>query len=543
MLGLVICDDEPWVCKLIDDAIDYEGLGIRLLGTAFDGLSAYALIKKERPEVVITDIRMPGIDGIELIRRLRADGVDTHFIILSGYGTFEYAQSAIRYRVEDYLLKPISAEALNAKLSKIRLAIAARDSDQGEFQRLRGELEDKAQKVRNHTFYSLLGGHMQPPPTVDSLNREYGFKFAEGLFQALIIRVLPSQEGTPLASLVDKTGAQFRDILAEKCHDIEYLSDQNEIIILLNFPADAHATIEKIARHAFETTQQTHNYSGVAKMALLQGLPVDSPGAVAVSFESARQLKSRPIFGGFGKGYAAQEQPAPPADMRDIFTEAQFAPVAEALEKDDRQATYSGLYALCAGNAAILEQSVLNLEAFVARVFELFGQKTQMDIADPAALKAAAEAAARDSANCTSPQNLCGMLAETLCRTHARFQQAKATQKNLSIARAMQHIQQNYAENLTVETLAAMVYLSPNYFCTAFKKETGLTFNDYLTDVRIKKARELLLDHSITIAGVGERVGYSDPRYFSRIFRKVVGLKPVEYRQLQASSLDLNGGF
>ena len=120
MIRVIVADDEYKVCQLICQLIDWEGLGMRLIGTASNGLEALQMIEAEKPDLVLTDIRMPGFDGMELLKRARTVKADMEFIIISGYSHFEYAQTAIRYGVSDYILKPVNKETLNATLQKVR---------------------------------------------------------------------------------------------------------------------------------------------------------------------------------------------------------------------------------------------------------------------------------------------------------------------------------------------------------------------------------------------------------------------------------------
>ena len=120
MIRVVVADDEYKVCQLICQLIDWEGMGMRLVGTASNGLEALQMIEAEKPDLVLTDIRMPGFDGMELLKRARTINPDMEFIIISGYSDFEYAQSAIRLKVSEYLLKPVDPEELTLALGNIR---------------------------------------------------------------------------------------------------------------------------------------------------------------------------------------------------------------------------------------------------------------------------------------------------------------------------------------------------------------------------------------------------------------------------------------
>jgi len=129
MLRAIIADDESKICVLIQKLVDWDDLGIKVIGTAESGPEALSLIESTCPDIVITDIRMPGFDGIELIMRVQAKALPSKFIVISGYRQFEYAQKAIKYGVEDYLLKPINKSELIATLRKLAGQIRSEKGD------------------------------------------------------------------------------------------------------------------------------------------------------------------------------------------------------------------------------------------------------------------------------------------------------------------------------------------------------------------------------------------------------------------------------
>ena len=119
MVKLVVADDEERVCRLIVALGNWEELGIKVVGTAANGIQALELIRKEKTDILITDIRMPGLNGLELIEKVREISPDIKIMIISGYANFEYAQNALKQGVSDYLLKPINKDALNESLTKM----------------------------------------------------------------------------------------------------------------------------------------------------------------------------------------------------------------------------------------------------------------------------------------------------------------------------------------------------------------------------------------------------------------------------------------
>ncbi len=198
MLDVLILDDEPHVSQLIVSLIDWESLSMRVCGTAQDGKTGLDMISRLKPDLVITDIRMPGYDGLELIQRASASRPDLDFIIISGFKHFEYARTAIKYGVEDYLLKPIKKQELTDTLLKLT----------------HKHREHRLHTDRNHTlsdhlhkYYAKLRADLyddyiiSPATTGKSLEEAaslYHYSFSPGLFQICIIKVdAPSEDFLP----------------------------------------------------------------------------------------------------------------------------------------------------------------------------------------------------------------------------------------------------------------------------------------------------------------------------------------------------------
>lgn len=146
MIKVIVADDEIRVCNLVCNLVNWESFNMKIVGTAHDGLSAYELIEKENPDLIITDIRMPGMDGLTLISKAKSICPEAEIIIISGYRDFEYAQNAIRYGVNDYLLKPIKKDELENTLLNMKNAWEKRVETLNETEKLIGQLKsDKGQ--------------------------------------------------------------------------------------------------------------------------------------------------------------------------------------------------------------------------------------------------------------------------------------------------------------------------------------------------------------------------------------------------------------
>src|SRR5690554_3938573 len=182
MIRVVIADDETRICKLIIKLIDWDKLGMLIVGTASNGIEALELIQKENPDIVITDIRMPGYDGLDMIERAKGINSDLEFIIISGYGQFEYAKKAIEYGVKDFLLKPINKEELHRALLRVGDYIKKKDGQMS--------LND-VNKIRNSFLNNLIlfNSDNHREFSLEEINDNYHFKFQRGLFRIVSLKM------------------------------------------------------------------------------------------------------------------------------------------------------------------------------------------------------------------------------------------------------------------------------------------------------------------------------------------------------------------
>ena len=209
MLKVLIADDEKKVCQLIANLIDWEALGFEIAGVVNDGISAYRFIQENTVNLMITDIRMPGCDGMELIQKVKVLYPNMYIVIISGYSQFDYAQNAIRYGVEDYLLKPIRKKDLMATLQKILDRYKEEIRDARKWQDIQKRLEENVEKVKRSLLEDLLkrpekfGGFF----IREKINTEYHYQFVEGYYQTLIVKLIPVKR---------KEDADTRRILLQK---------------------------------------------------------------------------------------------------------------------------------------------------------------------------------------------------------------------------------------------------------------------------------------------------------------------------------------
>lgn len=180
MYKVIVVDDETWICKLIRKIVDWEAVGFRIIADVQEPQDALKLIEQEKPDLVVTDIRMPGLDGISLIKEVRNKGIDTEFVIISGYSDFEYAQSAVSHGVLGYLLKPISKDDLYEILEKAKKQIRNK-------QLMMNKIEASDTYMLEHDLWKVID-RTDASVSVETFNERYNTQFANGKFRIAIFK-------------------------------------------------------------------------------------------------------------------------------------------------------------------------------------------------------------------------------------------------------------------------------------------------------------------------------------------------------------------
>lgn len=480
MLKVIIADDEPKVNLLLQKIVDWEKLGYQIAGTANDGERALQLIEEEKPDVLMTDIRMPGVDGMELIRRAKELRPDLVFIVVSGYRQFEYAQTALKYGVTDYLLKPVNAEELTQLLIRIReeeekkrrldnwtasVDRQLRENEWKKREQLVDNLREYAQENRE------LNGY-------ESLNQEYGCDFHEGTYQVIIIKPdIPSAE---------EHGDAYRIMVV-------IYKEKYDPVQLRQFLTRVRREIEN-QRDLFWGIIVTMAMGGEKHR--IQELPQ--------SMKEAVQLCKNRITGGKG-GWLSW-------DAGDNETREDY----EMLPEERKYFQEIGEY--------------------------LDSKKISMEVARTEGTMTARRASGSQIYDCymeISDAVLTGIRQnEKLDIDKIRkdlienFEKKKETKEQKPITEARKYIQEHYLEPLKLEDVSKHIGFNATYFSSVFKKETGKNFLDYVTELRMNKAKQLLCSGEMSVNDVAEAVGYQDLKYFSRLFKKNAGISPSDYKKM-----------
>lgn len=535
MIKVVIADDEIKVCQLICGLIDWQSVDMEIVGIAHNGVEALELIKKLQPDLIITDIRMPGYDGLEMINLGKQIKKDMDFIIISGYSHFEYAQNAIKYGVSDYLLKPIKKNELLDTLNKIREKYRLRTEQLSSEERLKIRLQNDIDKLRSGLFTEILlkKGSNREGINIEKINDGYHFKFQDGIFQVFIVKLDCEYEDlyeSSIKMLEDKVAQILRGLLKQECMDMEICFQDSRAYCVLNYDAESKKAVRKLLKAGLDEILVHRSVFDKVEFTIGLGSAVEYISKIRTSLKEAESAVEQRLIDGTGKLIENINMQDSDTGFDSLLAELTKS-MEGALEVLDPDGVVQAIDILKeqALNKNISGKKILRLVNDTYNIYLMLLRNGQFDVKD---LEQFYETF---SLHCDLKSSA-SQLFEYLTRVIKDSVYASIEEKKQAdirpIRTAKQYIMQNYMKPISLKEVSSVAGFNDSYFSSLFKKESGQNFLEYLSEVRMNKAKELLKETNLSIADICESVGYSDLKHFTKSFKKYTGLKPNEFRKL-----------
>lgn len=525
-LKLIIADDEPFICGMLEKLIHFDTLGIELVKMVHDGENLLEEITKHRPDIVLTDISMPKKDGLEVIKCCREREYSCRFIIISGYKQFEYAYNALKYNVDDYILKPVQEEELNGVLKRI--------SDEIRHKEL---IEQGQQKSERDTYFIETATHRELKSNVMSMNeinQLYHTKFQQGQFRMLMLKLDftrgDEQFTEDNSSVVKKLHDLVRQDFEELCFDIVLTDMWDGTMFLLNYDLEKENAVERTIKNLFVKAQNIVELFMGITVTLCVGRNVTATDQIEVTKNSCRRANWLRMTQGVNQIiYEEKINDCPPKEFITTLNEeiGQLEKSFIALDENRMKETLDSIFEL-PSPVINSQQGMMAIRGIVINFCELYG-KVMHDLAEAERVR---KIISRKLHGMETLREYHGAL-EMQLREYMQLMEGKVKEKNIKpIRQAMVYIEKHYNEEISLERMADEVGLSPVYFSNLFKKETGQNYTEYLTGFKMNKAKQLLKEGNSNINEIAAQLGYADARYFSKVFKKEVGIKPTEYRKI-----------
>lgn len=531
MYKVFLVEDEVVVREGLRSNIDWEQYGFTYIGDAADGEMALPLIREIKPDLLITDIRMPFMDGLALSALVRKELPNTKIAIISGFDDFSYAQQAIHIGVEQYLLKPITKAKMIEVLTELREKLEIDNGQKNYLLQFQQETQEYEQYSRRCFFEQLTAGSLSVAEiykTAERLNIDINAQSYNivVLFLNSISRSgeNPDRYTEELAILQDKLVRLFTAFP-------EYIlfrwSVTTYVIMVKGNPDQIEARTAKCVENIYRRCEE---YEGTIDWHVATGHPVMRLSAIPGCFDEANQIisyrhmcpnehilatetldilkQTSPTNGGLStinpelvKNFLTDGTP----DEVDLF-------LVQLLGNNYNEALKSTMFCMYFSMTVYLK-TVEFVEALGYCSDEFFTPeiRTRLKDTDPDVIK----------------NNMRRILKMAL---EIRERESKKHYRDL-LAQALEYIDNHYCENsLSLNVVAKKVNISPCYFSAVFSQEVGQTFVEYLTQKRMETARRLLQQTDQRSSDIANTVGYKDPHYFSYLFKKTQGCTPRNYR-------------
>ena len=531
MLKVFLAEDEFIIREGIKNNIDWQAHGYEFCGEASDGELAFPLIQKTRPDILITDIKMPFVDGLALSRLVKKELPETEIIILSGYEEFDYAKEAIQIGVARYLLKPINGETLLQEIDSVAEIILGKQKEKEIREKYQKEMEENSLRDQMDLFQHLVTGDCSMEELL-SVADKLDLKIMAPWYSIVLLKIQSMkhdyEEYSGSIVVVDERIAK----LAEPEHVLIFDRALEGRAFL--FKADSEEELLAYQKEYLGDVKEV--LSGYANLRYFGGIgtPVNRLREIPASFEDAshafahRYLVAESCI--LDSSLLMQEGAAEQEDFRisavnpEQIDRAKMQEFLRTGDLDEVVYFVDEFFGKLDGGAmkSRIFRQYITMDAYFSIADFLKGLGLQKD---------EIEAPDQDSSILQDEKSAMDYIVRIMNKALVLREKRASSRYEDVVSEVIHYIEDNYAqEELSLNLLASHVNFSPNHLSMIFSQQTGQTLIRYLTDYRMNRAKELLRCSSKKSSVISMEVGYKDPHYFSYLFKKTQGMTPTQYR-------------
>lgn len=543
MYKVLIIDDEEPSREAIRILGDWNGLGVEEVMEAGDGRSGLALLREKKPDLVLVDMKMPEMNGMEFLQNVEKDYPNLFTIVISGYNDFEFTRQAIRSRVVDYLLKPVNRQDLNQALRKAIDVLEARKQSENEFINRNITLNMSVPKLKENIFLSVIERNFKVKNN-EAFLRLIGADDPGKRFGAAALRILNLEE------VSEKRFNREADLLRFAVSNVinEFAEEgfqsfgfanpkrEREMIVVHTmmggYPEDLEFRSVHFMKKAVAVLEDLFGVRSIAGI----GTPGADVSLLADSYERAVaavgeiDLLKLPS-GSVSRGAAAGSAGSSPKETPSIASRIPLI----------RGAVEAGNSNQVRGLVLDFSRKLRSLEAFslkeAVRILDelviLLGDAA-LDYGVPAQKLASGGAAGLKEVGISSDFSRFEEYEALLCRIADYYahqiRSASSSERAFDVGEIKAYIDEHYFEDIKISMFTEKYFLSREYLMKLFKQQYGFGIHEYVQKIRMDKAKELLGDSDLKIQEISEMLGYKDKNYFSKAFRNYFSLSPSEYR-------------
>lgn len=502
-MKIVIIEDEVNIREGIKKILKKWSSRYEVSGEAENGGDGLALVRNHLPDIVITDIRMPGMDGLEMIKQIQAENKSVQFIVISAYSEFEYARTAMKLGVTEYLLKPINITELLQALENIEL----------KWKKAKREKPEEIGTLEQ-VFRDFLEGTMHLDKEIENY-----------MFHAYGITA-----DTPLMAVCAYLGQNYKTMADAVMKDLRHIFSLETLPVSIFSLQERTSVMAVVYRFTDQAALERY-----LQRQLLSGKRTEAVyGAIAVPSISELETGFQKLFPYMDWNISFQDEILISYPK---ITKVRTVPCIYPIETETKckVAICSGKWMDVQKHAKEFQESFLDgklyapkeiKESYIRFIWAMTGIANEIGALRPEQtdqqliLERIVNAKRREELNQVMEQVLAAMITEE-----------NDGVTHLTVKRVLNMIHEFYQTGITLEQISEKLNVTPEYVGTQFHKEVGMTFSAYMRNYRINKAKELLCGTDLKLYQISRKVGYADSNYFSRVFKEVTGQLPAEYRK------------
>jgi two-component system response regulator YesN len=492
------------------------------VSVAKDGASALELVRSEKPDVVLTDIRMPNLDGLTFLKMLEDESLRTKVVMVSAYNLFEYAQTAIRHGAYDYLLKPVEAEKVEGVLRRIEAQLAAESRQHSESEQLKQRLNLTSSAYQKRLLLSWLNGSLSVMERKELETLEW--MHGSGMVIFSEFRIGPGNKaGFDTVAWLQHLEQAWAEFGEASTFSLDVL--QEELFQAVTIIQTSRLTQERKSEIRQMVSSLGAEWAKYGR--LTHGIGPDCQTLLTEASQAYRGAQTANLynFHDCWNGILFHDELLPSRDPILLDGERLF----EALQGGDAEAAMemcrTAFVRLAANGHAnpdlIKECAMLTLMKIKSRIRDYVDRRIGSVLTD-SALQAIP--------GCNTYTDLMAVLEARLRDVHDALSHARLDKTEMIVAECLRWIQENFKEDLTLERAAEHFFFNPSYFSTLIRSRTGSSFSDHVTEARMRRAKELLAENRLKIYEIAAECGYQDAKYFCRVFKKQSGMSPEAYK-------------
>ncbi|WP_276353989.1 response regulator [Cohnella caldifontis] len=527
---MMIVDDEDWVRERLIRTLDWESKEVRVVDEAGNGTEALEKALRIRPEIILTDIRMPNMDGLEFIRRLKENRIEAKTIIISGYSDFDYAKKAIALGAFDYILKPVEDHDLFSVVERCIEQIRAERTQIALLQKADHQVNKRLPLLKEMLFSSLIHHPVPNEREIHEAFMDFGIENENLKHVCFLIQV--NEDVTPGAPRED-SGDFVSFVIQNVARDVVNAVSVNEIlfanagevvgIVSSRLPSD------RLSERLLALSEDIRKVIGrILNCTVAIGIGGECDNLVHIGL-SYRQAKQSALADGYlskksGNGRSLTTNAWKAAAYRGYDTN----PLVNAMVTGNKQAALAGLDRIMhdhpmlqpaelkfvyitivnaiARTSLIGNQAVEDFSNYCLQLLEVLNQSHQVE-------------------------EIRGLMAGAIEKIMDHLEKTQSKRRRKVIEKATSYIEENYCRPISLGTVSDMLMLNASYLSKIFKEEMGIPFSKYLMEYRVSKAIQLMRDPTLKMYEISSLVGYEDVQYFTKVFKAIKGIAPMQYRE------------